>query len=82
VLLTCYCFFCFPLGIIPGLFPLVIIKGLVLLVSVFFSGACWEPVPTGLFCKVVFLASRFFPASLNFLIYILLTFDQKKNLEK
>jgi len=69
--------FCFPLGIIQGLFPLVIIKGLVLLVSVF-SGACWEPVSTGLFCIVVFLASRYFPASLNFLIYILLTFDQKK----
>jgi len=65
------------LGIIPGLFPLVIIKGLVLLVSVF-PGACWEPVPTGLFCIVVLLASRYFPASLNFLIYILLTFDQKK----
>jgi hypothetical protein len=59
------------------LFPLVIIKGLVLLVSVF-PGACWEPVPTGLFCIVVFLASKYFPASLNFLIYILLTFDQKK----
>jgi hypothetical protein len=35
-----------------------------------------------LFCTVVFLISWFYLASLTFLIYTLLTFDQKKKKER